>query len=113
MWFVKSQLSMFFLSVQYMISRGYFCDYLKMVIPPAAFKAFLRGSIFDKIAFSINFGLKKTVLVHQRISMHGPTKKFPLLQSGWSIVLSTMTIECEQFIYLFIYLQCPLGLFSK
>ena len=43
-----------------------FLDFLKTVIPPDAFKAFLCGSIFDKSAFCL--GEKQGMLVNNECS---------------------------------------------
>ena len=49
---VKSLLSMFFLSVHHTIHRDKtFLDYMKQVLTPVAFEAFIHGSIFDKPLF--------------------------------------------------------------
>ena len=46
---VRSQLSMSFLSVNHMIPRETFLDYLKHVHFPNPFEALFRSSIFDKV----------------------------------------------------------------
>ena len=50
---VISQLSMFFLSmyISYDFQRLEFLDYLKTLLPPDVFEAYLHGSIFDKTTF--------------------------------------------------------------
>ena len=43
-----------------------FLDYLKTVLPPDAFEAFVHGSIFDKTAFCL--GEKEGMLVNDECS---------------------------------------------
>ena len=87
-------------------------DYLKKVLPPNAFEAFLCGSNFAKTAFRL--GEKQGRLVNDecsccynrvgnfKVSTWDRRKQVlytnisaPLLQSEWSMALSAMTVECE------------------
>ena len=97
---------------------------LRTVLPPDAFETFIRCSIFDKTAFCL--GEKEGMLVsiecgswYNRVGdfkyqfgigensycipmdQHAwPDKSAPLLRNVWSMALSAMMVECEQFIYL-------------
>ena len=57
---------MYFLSVHHDSQTIDFLDYLKKVFPPDAFKAYLCGSVFDKIVFCL--GEKQDVLVNNECS---------------------------------------------
>ena len=57
---------MLFSNVHQMISRDYIFIYLKTVLPPNAFEAFLHGINFDKTGFCL--GEKQVKLVNDECS---------------------------------------------
>ena len=63
---VTSWLSKFFLSVHHTIPSEYIFDYLKTVLPPDTFEAFLCRSIFDKTTFCLEE--KQGMLVNDECS---------------------------------------------
>ena len=63
---VRSRLSMFFLNVHHDSQRLIFKNFLKNILSPDAFEAFLHGSIFDKTALCL--GEKQGMLVKDECS---------------------------------------------
>ena len=67
--FVKSLLSMFFLSVDHTIPRDKFLDYMKQILTLEAFETFNHSSIFDKAVFCL--GEKQGMLINnERVSCY-------------------------------------------
>ena len=64
---IKSRLNIYFLNVHHTILKHNFYDYLKQVLLPDVFQAFIHHRVFDKIVFCL--GEKQGMIVNDNFSL--------------------------------------------